>query len=27
LEKFNVHSKPDLRLLLLDLGLRWWEGG
>jgi DNA-binding NarL/FixJ family response regulator len=26
LEKFNVHSKADLRLLLLDLGVRWWEG-
>jgi DNA-binding NarL/FixJ family response regulator len=26
LEKFNVRSKADLRLLLLDLGVRWWEG-
>jgi DNA-binding CsgD family transcriptional regulator len=25
LEKFGVRSKADLRLLLLDLGLRWWE--
>ena len=24
LEKFEVHSKADLRLLLLDLGIRWW---
>jgi len=26
LEKFCVRSKADLRLLLLDLGVRWWEG-
>ena len=26
LEKFTLHSKADLRLLLLDLGVRWWEG-
>jgi RNA polymerase sigma factor (sigma-70 family) len=26
LEKFNVRSKVDLRLQLLDLGVRWWEG-
>ena len=26
LEKFTLHSKADLRLLLLDLGIRWWEG-
>ncbi len=25
LEKLNVGSKADLRLLLLDLGIRWWE--
>jgi RNA polymerase sigma factor (sigma-70 family) len=25
LEKLNVRSKADLRLLLLDLGIRWWE--
>lgn len=25
LSKFRLHSKADLRLLLLDLGLRWWE--
>jgi RNA polymerase sigma factor (sigma-70 family) len=25
LEKLGVRSKADLRLLLLDLGLRWWE--
>lgn len=24
LDKFEVHSKSDLRLLLLDLGIRWW---
>ena len=24
LDKFDVHSKADLRLLLLDLGVRWW---
>lgn len=24
LDKFDVHSKADLRLLLLDLGIRWW---
>lgn len=23
--KFGLHSKADLRLLLLDLGLRWWQ--
>jgi two-component system nitrate/nitrite response regulator NarL len=26
LDKFGVRSKTDLRLLLLDLGVRWWEG-
>ena len=26
LDKFEVHSKADLRLLLLDLGIRWWQG-
>jgi RNA polymerase sigma factor (sigma-70 family) len=26
LEKLGVHSKADLRLLLLNLGIRWWEG-
>lgn len=26
LQKFELHSKADLRLLLLDLGIRWWEG-
>ena len=26
LEKFRVRSKVDLRLLLLDLGVRWWQG-
>ena len=26
LEKFRVRSKVDLRLLLLDLGVRWWDG-
>ena len=25
LEKLNVSSKADLRLLLFDLGIRWWE--
>jgi RNA polymerase sigma factor (sigma-70 family) len=25
LEKLGVSSKADLRLLLLDLGIRWWE--
>ncbi len=25
LEKFQVNSKADLRLLLLHLGIRWWE--
>ncbi len=25
LGKFGVRSKADLRLLLLDLGIRWWE--
>jgi DNA-binding NarL/FixJ family response regulator len=27
LEKLGVRSKADLRLLLLNLGIRWWEGG
>jgi len=27
LGKFGLHSKSDLRLLLLDLGLRWWQQG
>ena len=26
LEKLGLHSKTELRLLLLDLGIRWWEG-
>jgi DNA-binding NarL/FixJ family response regulator len=26
LQKFGLHSKADLRLMLLDLGIRWWEG-
>lgn len=26
LEKLGVRSKADLRLLLLDLGIRWWKG-
>lgn len=26
LQKFGLHSKSDLRLMLLDLGIRWWEG-
>lgn len=26
LDKFRVRSKADLRLLLLDLGVRWWDG-
>jgi RNA polymerase sigma factor (sigma-70 family) len=25
LGKFGLHSKSDLRMLLLDLGLRWWQ--
>jgi RNA polymerase sigma factor (sigma-70 family) len=25
LEKLGLRSKGDLRLLLLDLGIRWWE--
>lgn len=25
LDKFNVNSKADLRLLFVDLGVRWWE--
>jgi len=25
LDKFNVNSKTDLRLLFVDLGVRWWE--
>ncbi|MBW2624902.1 MAG: helix-turn-helix transcriptional regulator [Deltaproteobacteria bacterium] len=25
LEKLGVRSKADLRLLLLNLGIRWWE--
>ena len=25
LEKLGIGSKADLRLLLLDLGIRWWE--
>ncbi len=25
LEKFEVRSKAELRLLLIDLGIRWWE--
>ncbi len=25
LEKLGVHSKAELRLLLLELGIRWWE--
>jgi DNA-binding CsgD family transcriptional regulator len=25
LEKLGVRSKADLRVLLLDLGVRWWE--
>ena len=25
-EKFRVRSKVDLRLLLLDLSVRWWQG-
>ena len=27
LEKFGVRSKAELRVRLLDLGVRWWEGG
>lgn len=26
LDKLEVRSKAELRLLLLDLGVRWWEG-
>lgn len=26
LDKFGVRSKADLRLLFIDLGMRWWEG-
>ena len=26
LEKLGLRSKTELRLLLLDLGIRWWEG-
>jgi DNA-binding NarL/FixJ family response regulator len=25
LEKLGVRSKADLRLLLLDMGIRWWQ--
>jgi DNA-binding NarL/FixJ family response regulator len=25
LVKFGLRSKSDLRLLLLDLGIRWWQ--
>jgi RNA polymerase sigma factor (sigma-70 family) len=25
LDKFSVNSKADLRLLFVDLGVRWWE--
>jgi DNA-binding CsgD family transcriptional regulator len=27
LEKFGVRSKTELRVRLLDLGVRWWEAG
>jgi DNA-binding CsgD family transcriptional regulator len=27
LEKFGVRSKAELRVRLLDLGVRWWESG
>jgi DNA-binding NarL/FixJ family response regulator len=27
LEKFDVHSKAELRVQLLDLGVRWWQAG
>jgi RNA polymerase sigma factor (sigma-70 family) len=27
LEKLGVRSKADLRLLLLNLGIRWWTSG
>jgi hypothetical protein len=27
LEKLGVHSKANLRVLLLDLGVRRWEEG
>lgn len=27
LEKFGVRSKAELRVRLLDLGVRWWEAG
>lgn len=26
LDKLGVRSKAEMRLLLLDLGIRWWEG-
>ncbi|NIS82756.1 MAG: hypothetical protein GTO14_21735 [Anaerolineales bacterium] len=26
LDKFGVRSKADLRLLFIDLGMRWWQG-
>jgi RNA polymerase sigma factor (sigma-70 family) len=26
LDKFNVGSKAELRLLFVDLGVRWWDG-
>jgi hypothetical protein len=25
LVKFDLRNKSDLRLLLLDLGIRWWQ--
>lgn len=25
LEKFEAHSKAELRVLLVDLGVRWWQ--
>lgn len=27
LEKFEAGSKSELRVLLLDLGVRWWQAG
>lgn len=27
LEKFEAGSKSELRILLLDLGVRWWQAG
>ncbi|MDX1599961.1 MAG: helix-turn-helix transcriptional regulator [Anaerolineales bacterium] len=27
LEKFGAGSKSELRVLLLDLGVRWWQAG